>query len=84
MATIPLDACGPGASATVVHLFGLWGSSRLPMALVYVVVLWRSRSLVPRTCLLMDVEIAGRLALAFANPIATVGKAPGAVAHSPT
>lgn len=79
IATISLATYGPGASATVVHVFGLWGLSQLLMALVYVVVLWRYRSLVPLMCLLMAVEYAGRLALAFAKPIETVGTAPGAV-----
>lgn len=81
IATIPLDAYGPAAAATVVHAFGLWGLSQLLLALVYVLVLVRYRSLVPLMFLLMAVEYAGRLALTFAKPIETVGTAPGAIGN---
>ncbi len=81
IATIPLDAYGPDASATVVHAFGLWGLSQALMGLVYVLVLWRYRALVPLMFLLMALEYAGRLALAFTKPIETVGTAPGAIGN---
>ena len=81
IATIPLDAYGDAAAATVTHVFGLWGLSQLLVGLVYVVVLWRYRSLVPLMFLLMVLEYAIRLGLAFAKPLETVGTAPGAVGN---
>jgi hypothetical protein len=79
IATIPLDSFTPNGAASVILIFALWGLSQLLMGLIYVVVLWRYRALIPLMYLLMIFEYAMRIVLGALKPIETVGTAPGAV-----
>jgi hypothetical protein len=82
IASITLDSFPPGAAATVVTVFALWGISQLVLALAYGVVLWRYRSLVPLMYALMSVEYAMRAALPlFKDGVEKSGTAPGEVAN---
>jgi hypothetical protein len=77
IATIPLDAFGPGGAATVISLFALWGLSQLLLGLLFAVVALRYRAMIPLMYALILVEYAGRIAIGFAKPIVTVGTPPG-------
>lgn len=81
IATVPLDAFTPNGSATVIHLFALWGLSQLIVAVVYVVSLVRYRALIPLLYLLALVEYVVRLGLTFWKPFQVAETAPGAVGN---
>jgi hypothetical protein len=78
IATIPLDAMTQGGAQGVVSVFALWGLSQLLLGLLYVVVLWRYRALVPLMYALLILEYVGRLAVAAMKPIAVLETPPGA------
>ena len=81
IATIPLEAFSPGASAVVIGMFAQWGLTQLIFGLLYVLVLWRYSSLVPLMWLFVLFEWTGRLLMVFAKPFETVGTAPGAIGN---
>ena len=81
IATIPLDAYSLGASAVVIGMFAQWGLTQLMFGLLYVLVLWRYRSLIPVMWLFVLLEWTGRLMLGFFKPFETAGTAPGAVGN---
>lgn len=79
IATIPLASFTENGAAAVVLTFALWGLSQLLIGLIYVVVLWRYRSLIPLMYLLIIFEYAMRIVLGELKPIETTGTAPGAI-----
>lgn len=79
IATIPLDTFTDNGAATVILMFALWGLSQLLIGVIYVVVLWRYRALIPFMYLLVFVEYAMRIVLGALKPIETVSTAPGAI-----
>lgn len=81
IATIPLDSYPSPAASAVILVFALWGLSQMLLGLVYVVVLWRVRVLVPLMYLLFVVEYVGRLGLGLWKPLQTVETPPGATAN---
>ena len=81
IATIPLDSYTRAGADTVVLIFSLWGLSQLLMGIVYTVVLWLYRSLIPFMYLLLFIEYAGRILLGLWKPIVLAGTAPGAVGN---
>jgi hypothetical protein len=81
IATIPLDVYSPGASAVVIGMFAQWGLTQLMFGLLYVLVLWRYRSLIPLMWLFVSFEWTGRLLLGWVKPFETAGAAPGAVGN---
>ena len=81
IATVPLDAYPPDASDAVVAIFALWGLSQLLLGLVFLVVLWRYRSLIPLMWLLVLLEWGGRLVLGVCKPIETRETPPGAIGN---
>jgi hypothetical protein len=81
IATIPLDAYSTGASAVVIGMFAQWGLTQLMFGLLYVLVLWRCRSLIPLMWLFVLFEWTGRLLLGFVKPFETAGTAPGAIGN---
>ena len=81
IATIPLEAYSPGAAQVVVGMFAQWGLTQLMFGLLYVLVLWRYRSLIPLMWLFVTFEWLGRLLTGLAKPFETVGTAPGAVGN---
>ncbi len=80
IAHIPLDTFSSNAAAAVILLMHLWGLSQLLMALVYVVVLWRYRALIPFMYLLLFFEYSGRMIFMHFIFVQTTGVAPGHVA----
>jgi hypothetical protein len=81
IATIPLDAFSPGASAVVIGMFAQWGLTQLMFGLLYVLVLWRYQSLIPLMWLSILFEWTGRLLLGFVKPFETAGTVPGAIGN---
>lgn len=79
IATIPLDTFTPNGANTVVLIFALWGLSQLIIGIIYVIVIWRYRTLIPLMYLLMIGEYTMRIVLGEMNPIETTGTAPGAI-----
>ena len=82
IATIPLDAYSPGASAVIIGMFAQWGLTQLMFGLLYVLVLWRYQALIPLMWLFIVFEWSGRLLLGFFKPFETVGTAPGAIGNA--
>lgn len=81
IATFPLDSYTQGGAAAVVHLFALWGLSQLLLGLLYLVVLWRYRSLIPLMYLLLVIEYSARLLLGLFKPVQLSGTAPGGIGN---
>ena len=77
IATIPLDPFGPGGAATVISLFALWGLSQLLLGLLFALVAFRYRAMLPLMYLLILVEYLGRVAIGSVKPIVTSGTPPG-------
>lgn len=81
VATIPLDAYPPAASAVIIGMFAQWGLSQLLLGLLYALALWRYRSLIPLMWSFVLVEWTGWLLLGLYKPIDTAGTAPGAIGN---
>ncbi len=81
IATIPLDSFSAEASNVIVHIFAQWGLSQLLFGLLFLLVLLRYQALIPLMWLFILVEWSGRLLVGLANPIETVGTAPGAIGN---
>ena len=73
------------AADSVIFVFALWGISQLLMSLVYVVILWRYRSLISFACLLFTFEYLFRLMLSYSKisgkKLKTDGQAPGGIGN---
>lgn len=81
IATIPLITYPGDASMVVIGMFAQWGLTQLMFGLLYVLVLWRYRSLIPLMWLFIFFEWTGRLLIGFYKPFETVDTAPGAVGN---
>jgi hypothetical protein len=81
IATIPLSSYPADAAATVILIFSLWGLSQLLMGVVYLVVFFKYRSLIPAMYVLMIVEYAMRIVIGQMKPIVTSGTAPGSIGN---
>ena len=77
IATIPINTFTGNAAASVVLIFALWGSSEILMDIVYIVVAWRYRALIPFMYLLIFMEYVLRMLLMYTKPIHIIGTAPG-------
>ena len=65
--------------SNIVSLFALWGLSQLLMGIVYLVVFFRYKSLIPFMYLLILAEYSGRIALGFIKPLEISYAPPGAI-----
>lgn len=84
IASIPLDSFSTSAGATVVSVFALWGLSQLIVGLIYLVVCFRYRSMIPLMLLLGAFEYLMRLVyVGVFKPIETVETAPGVLMNLP-
>jgi hypothetical protein len=77
IATIPLDTFTDAGAASLIALFAQWGLSQLVLALLFVVVLLRYRSLLSLMYVLLLVEYLGRLSIGAWKPIVTLETPPG-------
>jgi len=81
IATIPLSQYPKDAASTIVFLFSLWGSSQLIIGVIYLVVVFRYKSLIPLMYLLLFAEYSMRLILGHLKPIVILGTAPATFAN---
>ena len=81
IATIPLSSFSPEATDVVVHIFAEWGLTQLLFGILYIIVLWRYKSLIPLMYLFILTEYSGRLFLTFYKPIILEGTAPGGIGN---
>lgn len=76
--TIPLDTFGGTGAEAIISIFALWGLSQLLIAMFYVLVVCKYRSLIPLMYIGLFIEYAGRWAIAnLYKPLETLGQAPG-------
>lgn len=81
IATIPLSSYSVEAADVVIHIFAEWGLTQLLFGILYAIVLWRYKSLIPLMYLFILTEYSGRLFLTFYKPILLEGTAPGGVGN---
>lgn len=77
IATIPLDTFVSGGAQTVISVFALWGLSQLLIGLLFVLVLFRYRAMIPLMYVLILAEYLGRIGIGLAKPIVTLETPPG-------
>lgn len=80
IAGFPIDTYSADASKLVVLIFSMWGLSQLLMALVYVAVLIKYKSLIPLMYVLIITEYVARLLIGLAKPAVSTHTVPGGVA----
>jgi len=76
IAGIDLSVAG---GSNIVSIFALWGLSQLLMGIVYLVVFFRYKSLIPFMYLLILAEYSGRIAIGFIKPLIVIHTPPGAI-----
>ena len=76
IAGIDLSVAG---GSNIVSIFALWGLSQLLMGIVYLVVFFRYKSLIPFMYLLILTEYSGRIAIGFIKPLIVIHTPPGAI-----
>ena len=81
IATIPLDTFTQGGAEGVVFLFAQWGIAQLMVGLIYLIVAWRYRRLIPLMYVFIFFEWSSRIVLAFFKSIETIGIAPAVIAQ---
>ncbi|MGY5878736.1 MAG: hypothetical protein RTV31_00740 [Candidatus Thorarchaeota archaeon] len=78
IATIDLNTEG---ADIIVAMFAQWGLSQLLMAGLYIIVLFRYKSMIPLMYIIIIAEYAGRIGMGLLKPLETVGTAPGAIGN---
>ena len=79
IATIPLSSYSAEAADVVIHIFAEWGLTQLLFGILYAIVLWKYKSLIPLMYLFILTEYTGRLFLTLYKPIILEGTAPGGI-----
>jgi hypothetical protein len=59
IATIPLDSYSVEAANVVIHIFAEWGLTQLLFGVLYAIVLWRYKSLIPLMYLFIFIDYTG-------------------------
>ena len=65
--------------SNVISMFALWGLAQLLMGLVYVVVFFRYKSLIPFMYILIIIEYSGRVLIGMIKPLIVSHTPPGAI-----
>jgi len=78
IATINLNVEGGNI---IVSIFALWGVSQLLMSIVFLVVFFRYKNLIPFMYMLIIIEYMMRIGVGVLKPFETVGIAPGVVGN---
>ena len=73
-----IDVSGAGGS-NIVSMFAFWGLSQLLMGVVYLVVFFRYKNLIPFMYVLILAEYIGRIAIGFIKPLEVSHTPPGAI-----
>jgi len=78
IATINLNVEGGNI---IVSIFALWGVSQFLMSIVFLVVFFRYKNLIPFIYILIIIEYIMRIGVGLLKPFETVGIAPGVVGN---
>ncbi len=81
IASIPLKSYSTPASDVIIHIFAEWGLVQLLFGLLYIIVLWKYKSLISLMYLFIIIEYSFRLFLTLYKPIILAGKAPGGIGN---
>jgi len=81
IASIPLSEYSLGAQSTIILMFSLWGSSQLLMAIFYLIVARRYKSLIPLMYCFLIIEYILRFFAGVAKPMEVEHTPPGAYAN---
>ena len=65
--------------SNIISMFALWGLAQLLMGLVYVVVFFRYKSLIPFMYILIIIEYSGRVLIGMVKPLIVSHTPPGAI-----
>ncbi len=65
--------------SNIISMFALWGLAQLLMGLVYVVVFFRYKSLIPFMYILIIIEYSGRVLIGIVKPLIVSHTPPGAI-----
>ena len=65
--------------SNIISMFALWGLAQLLIGLVYVVVFFRYKSLIPFMYILIIIEYSGRVLIGMAKPLIVSHTPPGAI-----
>lgn len=80
IAGFPIDSYASEAKALVILIFSLWGSSQLLMGFVYILVIWKYKSLIPLMYILIFLEYSMRILIGFYKPAMSTHVVPGGIA----
>jgi hypothetical protein len=78
IATIDLSIEG---ADVIVAMFAQWGLSQLLMAVLYIVVFFRYKNMIPLMYIIIIAEYSGRIGMGLLKPFETLGTAPGAIGN---
>ena len=81
ISTIPLDTYTTGAAANVIALFAHLGLDQLLLGLLFVVVLFRYRAMIPLMYVLIIAGYIGLEGIALMKPIVTTGTSGANMPH---
>ena len=65
--------------SNIISMFAFWGLAQLLIGLVYVVVFFRYKSLIPFMYILIIIEYSGRVLIGMAKPLIVSQTPPGAI-----
>jgi hypothetical protein len=81
IASIPLDNFTVNGAAAVISIFSIWGLSQFIIGLIYIVVCWRYKGLIPMFYLLLVFEYSMRIYLFHLKPVAHESTPPGVIGN---
>lgn len=81
IATIPLSTYSPDSANTVILMFALWGISQLLLGILFLIIAFRYKALIPLMYLFIFTEYTLRLIVGFMKPITLTGTAPGSIGN---
>jgi hypothetical protein len=81
IASIPLDNFTVNGAGTVISIFAFWGLSQFIIGLIYIVVGWRYKGLVPMFYLLLVFEYSMRIYLIDLKPVVHQSTPPGVIGN---
>lgn len=73
ISTMPLDTYAPGAAQNVIAIFARMGLDQLALGLLFVVVLFRYRAMIPLMYVLIVVHYLAQQGIAYTKPLALAG-----------
>ena len=81
IAGIPLTTFSTEAQSAVIFMFAVWGLSQMLMGIVYAIVLWKYKSLIPLMYIMIFLEYLLRIVIGHFKPVETLHTAPGEIGN---